>query len=107
MVDFEIVRPVLSEALRRSDPSKSGRSGFDVVLKFRMLVLQCLQSLHGLSLHQTSYLTRDRLRQFPTLIDAHERAIGGVLQLILYDNMKTVPNRRDFDDLEPDAHEVP
>ncbi len=58
VVDFELFRPVLSEALRRSDPSKGGRPGFDVVLKFRMLVLQ---SMHGLSLHQTSYLTRDRL----------------------------------------------
>jgi transposase, IS5 family len=57
-VDFEIFRPILERALRRSDPSKGGRPGFDVVLKFKMLVLQ---SLHGVSLEQTEYLVRDRL----------------------------------------------
>jgi IS5 family transposase len=57
-VDFELFRPVLAEALRRSDPSKGGRPGFDPVLKFKMLVLQ---ALHGLSLQQTDYLVRDRL----------------------------------------------
>lgn len=57
-VDFEIFRPVLAKAVRRSDPAKGGRPGFDVVLKFKILVLQ---SLHGLSLQQVSYLVRDRL----------------------------------------------
>jgi IS5 family transposase len=57
-VDFEMFRPVLTKALRRSVPSKGGRPPFDPVLKFRMLVLQ---SLHGLSLAQTSYMVRDRL----------------------------------------------
>ena len=42
-VDFEIFRPVLAKALRRSDPAKGGRPGFDVVLKFKMLVLQSLR----------------------------------------------------------------
>lgn len=57
-IDFEMFRPVLSEALRRIDRSRGGRPGFDVVLKFKMLVLQ---ALHGLSLAQTSYMVRDRL----------------------------------------------
>jgi IS5 family transposase len=57
-VDFELFRPVLEKALRRSDPAKGGRPGFDPVLKFKMLVLQ---ALHGLSLQQTDYLVRDRL----------------------------------------------
>lgn len=57
-VDFEMFRPLLEKAVRRSGTSKGGRPGFDVVLKFRMLVLQ---ALHGLSLHQTDYLVRDRL----------------------------------------------
>ena len=57
-VDFEMFRPVLRKALRRADPSKGRRPGFDPVLKFRMLVLQ---AMHGLSLHQTEYLVRDRL----------------------------------------------
>uniref|UniRef100_H6SKU7 Transposase, IS4 n=1 Tax=Pararhodospirillum photometricum DSM 122 TaxID=1150469 RepID=H6SKU7_PARPM len=39
-------------------PSKGVRPGFDVVLKFKMLVLQ---SLHGLALGRTAYLVRDRL----------------------------------------------
>jgi IS5 family transposase len=57
-VDFEMFRPVLTKALRRSAPSKGGRPPFDPVLKFKMLVLQ---SLHGLSLAQTSYMVRDRV----------------------------------------------
>lgn len=57
-VDFEMFRPVLTKALRRGAPSKGGRPPFDPVLKFKMLVLQ---SLHGLSLAQTSYMVRDRL----------------------------------------------
>lgn len=57
-VDFELFRPVLLKAVGRGDPSKGGRPGFDVVLKFKMLVLQ---ALHGLSLQQTDFLVRDRL----------------------------------------------
>lgn len=57
-VDFELFRPDLKAALGPRDVSKGGRPAFDVVLKFRMLVLQ---ALHGLSLDQTEYLVRDRL----------------------------------------------
>jgi len=58
-VDFEVFRPILERAVRRrSAPSKGGWPGFDVVLKFKMLVLQ---SRHGLALGRTAYLVRDRL----------------------------------------------
>jgi IS5 family transposase len=57
-VDFELFRPDLKAAVGPRDLSKGGRPPFDVVLKFRMLVLQ---ALHGLSLDQTEYLVRDRL----------------------------------------------
>jgi len=57
-VDFELFRSVLVEAWGVRDRSKGGRPGFDLVLKFRMLVLQ---AMHGLSLEQTEYLVRDRL----------------------------------------------
>jgi len=57
-VRFEQFRPALTGAVRRSDPSKGGRPGFDVVLKFKMLVLQ---GLYGLSLQQTCFQVRDRL----------------------------------------------
>lgn len=57
-VDFEMFHSSLTKAVKRNDTAKGGRPGFDVVLKFRMLVLQ---SLHGLSLQQASYLVRDRL----------------------------------------------
>jgi len=50
-VDFEIFRATLEKALRRRDPSKGGRPGFDLVLKFKML---CLQALHGVSLERRS-----------------------------------------------------
>ena len=57
-VDFEMFWPILAKALGEKPRWKGGRPGFDLVLKFRMLVLQ---SLHGLSLEQTEYLVRDRL----------------------------------------------
>ncbi len=49
---------MLRTTLTRGAGSKGGRPGFDPVLKLKMLVLQ---SLHGLSLTQTSYMVRDRL----------------------------------------------
>ncbi len=45
VVDFEIFRPVLNAALARSDRSRGGRPPYDVVLMFRILVLQALYSL--------------------------------------------------------------
>lgn len=57
-IDFEMFRPLLEKAVRRSGTAKGGRRGFDAVMKFKMLVLQ---ALHGLSLQQTDYLVRDRL----------------------------------------------
>ncbi len=42
MVDFEIFRPALKRALRRSDRSKAGRPRYDRVLMFKVLVLQAL-----------------------------------------------------------------
>ena len=46
-VEFERFRPILERAAGRPRNSKGGHPAMDVVLKFRMLVLQ---SLHGLSL---------------------------------------------------------
>ena len=57
-VDFEIFRPALKRALRRSDRSKGGRPPFDPVLMFKVLVLQ---ALYGLSDGQAEYQIRDRL----------------------------------------------
>lgn len=57
-VDFERFRPILERAAGRPRSPKGGRPALDVVLKFRMLVLQ---SLHGLSLDATERMVRDRL----------------------------------------------
>jgi hypothetical protein len=57
-VDFERFRPILERAAGRARSPKGGRPSLDVVLKFRMLVLQ---SLHGLSLEATERMVRDRL----------------------------------------------
>ena len=57
-VEFERFRPILERAVRRPHGIKGGRPAMDVVLKFRMLVLQ---SLHGLSLEATERMVRDRL----------------------------------------------
>lgn len=57
-VDFERFRPILERAAGKARSAKGGRPSLDVVLKFRMLVLQ---SLHGLSLEATERMVRDRL----------------------------------------------
>jgi IS5 family transposase len=58
IVDFELFRPVLREALGRGERSKGGRPPFDAVLKLKMLYLQ---AQHGLSFEATEHLVRDRL----------------------------------------------
>ncbi len=57
-VNFEIFGADLIAALGPRDPVIGGRPSFDLVLKFRMLVLQ---AMYGLSLDQTEYLVADRL----------------------------------------------
>ncbi|WP_414898185.1 transposase [Rhodovulum sp. YEN HP10] len=57
-VDFERFRPILERAGGKPRSVKGGRPALDVVLKFRMLVLQ---SLHGLSIEATERMVRDRL----------------------------------------------
>jgi IS5 family transposase len=58
VVDFEIFRPVLNAVLARSDRSRGGRPPYDVVLMFRILVLQALYSLSD---EQAEFQLRDRL----------------------------------------------
>ena len=58
IVDFELFRPVLMEALDGGERSKGGRPPFDAVLKLKMLYLQ---AQHGLSFEATEHLVRDRL----------------------------------------------
>ncbi len=45
MVEFEIFRPALNRARRRSDRSKGGRPPYDRVLRIEVLVLQALYGL--------------------------------------------------------------
>jgi transposase, IS5 family len=58
LVDFEVFRPQLLKALRRSDRSKGGRPPYDAVLMFKVLVLQ---ALYNLSDDQAEFQVRDRL----------------------------------------------
>jgi len=58
IVDFELFRPVLDDALGGTDRLKGGRPPFDAVLKLKMLYLQ---AQHGLSFEATEHLVRDRL----------------------------------------------
>jgi transposase len=57
-VNFEVFRPELSKALSYSDGSKGGRPPFDLVLMFKILVIQ---TLNNLSDERTEYLSNDRL----------------------------------------------
>lgn len=56
VVDFELFRPELEAALGRGDRSRGGRSPYDAVLVFRILVLQ---ALYTLSDDQAKYQLRD------------------------------------------------
>lgn len=58
LVDFERFRPLLVQAIPRSDGSKGGRPAYDPVFMFKVLVLQ---ASHSLSDERTEFLIRDRL----------------------------------------------
>jgi IS5 family transposase len=57
VIDFELFRDELEAALARSDRAKGGRPPYDVVLMFKVLLLQ---ALYTLSDDQTEYQIRDR-----------------------------------------------
>jgi len=57
VVKWEVFRPVLKKALKKSRKNNAGRKPFDAVLMFKVLVLQ---SLYNLSDDQTEYQIRDR-----------------------------------------------
>ena len=58
LVDFEMFRPALENAVPRADRTKGGRPAFDHVLMFKVLILQ---SMHCLSDERAEYLIKDRL----------------------------------------------
>jgi transposase, IS5 family len=58
LVDFEMFRPELEQAVPRSNGAKGGRPAFDHVLMFKVLLLQ---AMHTLSDERCEYLIRDRL----------------------------------------------
>ncbi len=57
-IDFEIFRPILEKALKKERKSKAGRPPFDVVMMFKILVLQ---RLFNMSDDQTEYQITDRI----------------------------------------------
>src|SRR6476469_2862532 len=58
IVDFEIFRADLADAVPRSDGLRGGRPPFDHVFMFKVLILQ---AAHGLSDERTEFLIKDRL----------------------------------------------
>ena len=58
LIDWESFRPVLARVYRKKRKSPAGRKPYDVLLMFRLLVLQ---HLYNLSDEQTEYQVRDRL----------------------------------------------
>jgi IS5 family transposase len=58
VIDFELFRAELDDALDRSDRARGGRPPYDAVLMFKVLVVQ---TLYTLSDDQTEYQIRDRL----------------------------------------------
>ncbi|NWG93458.1 MAG: IS5 family transposase [Parvularculaceae bacterium] len=58
VIDFEVFRPMLDAALKRSDGSQGGRPAFDPVMMFKVLILQ---ALNDLSDERAEFLITDRL----------------------------------------------
>src|SRR4051794_13302027 len=58
IVDFELFRADLEQAVPRADRSRGGRPAFDQVFMFKALVLQ---ASHSLSDERTEFLIKDRL----------------------------------------------
>ncbi len=58
LVDWELFRPVLNQVRNKKRKSKVGRKPFDVVLMFKILILQ---SLYNLSDDTTEVQILDRL----------------------------------------------
>jgi len=58
VVNFELFRPELAQAVPRSDGAKGGRPPFDHVLMWKVLILQ---ASHSLSDERTEFLIKDRL----------------------------------------------
>lgn len=58
IVNWELFRPILDNAVKRSDGKKGGRPPYDGVLMFKVLVLQ---SMYNLSDFQIEYQILDRL----------------------------------------------
>lgn len=58
MIDWQLFRPLLEVVREKERKSSAGRKPFDVVLMFKVLILQ---SLYNLSDEQTEFQIRDRL----------------------------------------------
>ncbi len=58
IIDFELFRADLEQAIVRADRSRGGRPAFDLVFMFKVLVLQ---ASHSLSDERTEFLIKDRL----------------------------------------------
>jgi len=58
IVDWEIFRPILEEAIPRKDQSKGGRRPFDHIFMFKILILQ---RTYNISDEQTEFQIKDRL----------------------------------------------
>ncbi|ATJ92820.1 transposase [Acetobacter senegalensis] len=56
LVDFERFRPLLVQAIPRSDGSKGGRPAYDPVFMFKVLVLQASHSLYEATLREAGFL---------------------------------------------------
>ena len=57
-IDWEYFRPILEEAVTEEAKGPGGRPSYDVVLKFKMLILQ---RMYNISDEQLEYQTNDRL----------------------------------------------
>lgn len=66
-IDFEIFRPMLEEATAKERKSAAGRPGYDVVFKFKILILQ---RLYNISDEQMEYQINDR-QSFQRFLGLH------------------------------------
>jgi hypothetical protein len=62
MIDFEMFRAALGQAVPRADRGKGGRPPFNQVSTFKVLILQ---TMHSLGDERCKYLIKDRLSFIP------------------------------------------
>ena len=81
LIDWEMFRSTLEKVREKERKSKAGRKPYDVVLMFKVLILQ---HLYNISDDETEYQIRDRLSFSRFLGLKPEQSIPGAIKVWLF-----------------------